>query len=220
MKDEDLNNFIDMINEAFPETKIIDKLFTKNLSLLKLKTNKKDLSLIIKFPEVANVDRPPKPDIVLKVLDIEIDTNESVFEPDENSPYIAILDSGVIPQHPLIKLAHENSFSAPDSKGKILEENPYDDTGHGTAIAGIALYGDLYESIRNNHFKPIGKIISCKIMYRDETDNPVYDDSELFEHQLIRVVKHIVENFPKCKIFNLSIGNTNKPAIDLSRQLR
>ena len=62
---------------------------------------------------------------------------------DENATAICLLDSGVQNKHPLLEdfLADENLFSY-----KLLDWGTHDgwpNHGHGTAMAGLALYGDL-----------------------------------------------------------------------------
>lgn len=58
---------------------------------------------------------------------------------DENSPAVCLLDTGVNRGHPLI----ESSLPASDCHAVDVEWGTHDHEGHGTEMAGLALYGDL-----------------------------------------------------------------------------
>jgi hypothetical protein len=56
---------------------------------------------------------------------------------------ICLLDSGVMRSHPLLK----NSLSADDMHSYEPAWNNVDDSGHGTSMAGLLLYGDLCNAL-------------------------------------------------------------------------
>ncbi len=56
---------------------------------------------------------------------------------------ICLLDSGVMRNHPLLK----NSLSADDMHSYEPAWNDIDDSGHGTSMAGLSLYGDLCDAL-------------------------------------------------------------------------
>lgn len=60
-----------------------------------------------------------------------------VEQPSEDSPLIAVIDSGIIPSHPMLK----GSIVASESFGGL--SSPFDEQGHGTMVAGIIQFGDL-----------------------------------------------------------------------------
>ncbi len=79
----------------------------------------------------------------------------------DNSPAICILDTGINNQHPLLKLA------LPDTDMYTYDPNwnTADHEGHGTQMAGIALYGDLTELlISNDEIQPYHRLESVKIL--------------------------------------------------------
>jgi len=125
-----------------------------NFCLLKIKTNKQILDDILELREVAHVDRPPK-------IRIETSLNSDIgdFKIDENPPDgaagILIVDSGILSSHPLLSNAVGDEIVVPTiNSSQVLEDKPYDDIGHGTQVAGIALYGDVEECINNQVFTP------------------------------------------------------------------
>lgn len=65
----------------------------------------------------------------------------TAFADEDGSPYVCILDTGVNIGHPLIK-----SSLHPDDLHTNFDD-PADDHGHGTAMAGVALFGDLSDAL-------------------------------------------------------------------------
>lgn len=70
---------------------------------------------------------------------------ETLSPPPENAPAVCILDTGINQRHPLIApaLAEEDLHSYHPDWGSS------DHNGHGTEMAGLALYGDLMDFLAN-----------------------------------------------------------------------
>ena len=79
----------------------------------------------------------------------------------DSNASVCILDRGINEEHPLLKPAvMENGVQAVESKWKTE-----DDDGHGTAMAGVALYDDLQEKLESSDPIEIHhKIESVKIL--------------------------------------------------------
>lgn len=220
MEDSKLVHFLSGLDKLINERdgRIVDILKTKNFCLLKIKTNKQIIDEILELREVAHVDRPPK-------IRIETSLNSDIgdFKIDENPPEgaagILIVDSGIFSSHPLLSNAVGDEIAVPTiNSSQVPEDEPYDDIGHGTQVAGIALYGDVEECINNQVFTPELWIFSAKVMFKDENGFSTYDEEELLEHQLDKAVRYFVENYPNCKIINLSMGNSAKRMFNNKRQ--
>ena len=220
MEDSKLVDFLSGFNKLINEKdgRIVDILKTKNFCLLKIKTNKQIIDEILELREVAHVDRPPK-------LRIETSLNSDIgdFKIDENPPGgaagILIVDSGILSGHPLLSNAVGDEIAVPTiNSSHVLEGEPYDDIGHGTQVAGIALYGDVEECINNQVFTPELWIFSAKVMFKDENGFSTYDEEELLEHQLDKAVRYFIGNYPNCKIINLSMGDSAKRMYNNKRQ--
>ena len=220
MEDSKLVHFLSGLDKLINERdgRIVDILKTKNFCLLKIKTNKQIIDEILELREVAHVDRPPK-------IRIETSLNSDIgdFKIDENPPEgaagILIVDSGILSSHPLLSNAVGDEIAVPTiNSSQVPEDEPYDDIGHGTQVAGIALYGDVEECINNQVFTPELWIFSAKVMFKDENGFSTYDEEELLEHQLDKAVRYFVENYPNCKIINLSMGNSAKRMFNNKRQ--
>ena len=220
MEDVKLNNFVKgfrkLINSK--DGKIVDALTTKNFSLLRVKTNKWLYEDILSLREVAHIDRPPK----IKVetaLNADIEELKIGGKPPEDATGVLVVDSGILPGHRLLGGAVGDVFAVPTKYStKISEDKPYDEVGHGTQVAGVALYGDIQKCIDDSSFNPEVWIFSAKVMFKDEYGNATYDEEELLEHQLEEAVRRIARGYPNCKVINLSLGDSAKRMYEGKRQ--
>lgn len=226
MEDEKLEKFLDGFNRLITRKggQVTDKLKTENLCLIRAKISKSLFDEIIALREISRIDRPPKPYITYQMLSTPLEELGVEGPPYKDATAIAILDSGILSNHPLLEKAVGDEIAIPTLfSNKIQEDKPQDDVGHGTKVAGVALYGDIRECISNKRFQPEVWILSAKVMFKEE--NPItgeitaaYDESELLEHQLEKAVRYFVENFSNCKVINISFGDRYKSMFGNKRQ--
>lgn len=185
---------------------VLDEFKTKNFCRLKIRVNNSLLQEILSLKEIESVDRPPRIRLQEKIQ-ADIRDHHPEGKPADDAPGVLVIDSGILPSHPLLIDSVGDAIAiATKDQTRVRSDDPYDEIGHGTQVAGIALYGDIQECIDNNKFIPEFWIFSSKVMYLDETGNATYDINELFEHQLDSAVSRIVEQYPQCRIINLSLG--------------
>ncbi len=221
MDDDRLNRFIYGLRKLIEAKggKITDRWITKSFCLLRVKIGKQILDEILPLREIARIDRPPKAAVktALYASLEEIDTDDS--SPDDNATGILMVDSGIRSAHPLLKGAVGDEIAVATKKSdKISEDDLFDEVGHGTKVAGIALYGDLKRCLESKRFTKEVWIFSAKVMYMDEYGNAKYDEEELLEHQLYKAVKYFVDSYPNCKVINLSLGDDTKIVQEGMRQ--
>lgn len=155
------------------------------------------LNDILNLRQVTKVDRPPKTVIDLaKLKRISLDEIGEILPPEDDAPGILIIDSGIMSGHPLLRIAIGDAQSYLDGK------SPIDEDGHGTAVAGIALYGDL-QNFEEMEFNPELWIYSARVC--DEEGE--YDKEKLPETQLRDAVEYFVGHYENIKVVNLSIGD-------------
>ncbi|MDW7733037.1 MAG: S8 family peptidase [Methanolobus sp.] len=214
--DKFLLGFTTLVEEK--NGQISDIMITNNFCLARVYINANLYEDIIGLREVAYIDRPP----VMKIstsLNIDIEDIEIDGEPPEHSTGILVVDSGILSSHPLLENAVGDAIAiATKNISHIKEDETSDDVGHGTCVAGIALYGNLQQCIDNKTFTPKAWIFSAKVMFRDEEGNSSFDEEELLEHQLNSAVRRIVDSYPNCKIVNLSFGDATKRMFNHKRQ--
>jgi len=226
MEDERLKKFLKGFEELIRSNNgwVTDKLITENFCLLRVKINKSTFEEILELKEICRIDRPPKPYITFQMLSLSLEKFEIGEPPPLNATAIAILDSGILSNHPLLEKAVGDEIAVPLlSSDKIKGKNPQDDVGHGTKVAGIALYGDIKRCIEERKFEPKVWILSAKVMYKEE--NPItgeiyaaYKEDELLEHQLERAIRYFTGKYPNCKVVNISLGDKYKKMFGKRRQ--
>jgi len=182
----------------------LDRINLDSLLMYRVEVNSDHAQLLLNHRDVRLVDLIPATGISVQQLSRDINAlPRDVPSPAVGASRVCILDSGINANHPLLRPAMAESASFVD------EEGDADQAGHGTAVAGVALYGDVEACDIGNFWQPRLWIYNAKVMKKcARTGNAVYNEHTL-EASLTRAVEHFVEL--GCRIFNLSLGNSNAP---------
>jgi len=216
----DFNRFMDGFKQFVTDYngQLTDSLINENVSVLRIKASKELFDQILKVERVVLVNRAPIVEL-REQEKVESTDSPTVTPPPDNAHGILVMDSGITQNHPIFEGAVDDVFAVSTlHSGKIRDTNPNDDNGHGTMVSSIALFGDVESHNEQSHFQAEIRLSSSKIMFNNASNEPEYDDLELVEHQLQRSITRIVSTQPKCKIVNLSIGNTEKTLFDAKQQ--
>ncbi len=177
----------------------LDSVNQPGLLLNRLRVNRKQADLLLHHRDVRTVDLPPRYGLDMDLFGTEISDLPPVPQPPDNAPGITILDSGVATGHPLLgpAMGEAQSFipGMPDADG----------TGHGTHIAGLALYGDVEETLRTGAFVPRFRLFSARIL-----DDDNVNETGFVENHINEAVRYFNQEYG-CRIFNLSFGDLRKP---------
>jgi len=177
-----------------------DKVNLDSLVIYRLEVNSSQANLLLNHSDVRLVDLPPKSGIRYSQLNCDINRiPEGIQSPTHQAARVCVLDSGVNTNHPLLAPA------IAESADFIGDTDGMDLNGHGTAVAGVALYGDLEACNSTNYWHPELWIFNGRIL----DENAEFDSSSI-EKTLIEAVTYFVEEH-QCRIFNLSLGNSNAP---------
>ena len=177
-----------------------DKVNLDSLVMYRLEVNSSQANLLLNHSDVRLVDLPPKSGIRYSQLNCDINRiPEGIQSPTHQAARVCVLDSGVNTNHPLLAPA------IAESADFIGDTDGMDLNGHGTAVAGVALYGDLEACNSTNYWHPELWIFNGRIL----DENAEFDSSSI-EKTLIEAVTYFVEEH-QCRIFNLSLGNSNAP---------
>ena len=189
-------------------SKLLGDLFTTpSLLLGRAFVNEYSLNALLDLDIIATVELP-----FSAVSTEPYELFETDFTPiaqddlDENAPLATVLDSGIFTGNPLL----ENVVVA-EEEFDTTENTTTDMNGHGTAVAGIVVYGDFDACLSRRVFKPLVRICNGKIMHNESGFNgnaPCFPEDKRPE----QIVKEAIEYFYKeygCRIFNLSAGDSD-----------
>ncbi len=172
------------------------------IAILRVKCTGVALKILFSLPIVSSIDLPPR--VSLKVgqqEEISIMEIGTIPSPSDNAARICIIDSGITSGHPLLRTAIGESTSVPVTIGDAADEN-----GHGTKVAGIALYGNISKCINERKFVPQLKIYSAKVLNKDNE----FDDESLIITQMVDAITYFKETY-SCRVFNISLGDPKLP---------
>lgn len=136
----------------------IDRYVGPSIALTRIRANGATLRALLDIPEVSTIDLPPQLDLdASERLDMSLAEMPTLGAVDPNSPLIGIIDSGVN-DHPLIGEALVGSIAVPASLGRA------DAHGHGTMVAGIALFGDLAAQLERGALERPFRICAARVV--------------------------------------------------------
>lgn len=184
--------------------KTIHKLNFDSLVMYRVEVSDAQAQGLLNHSDVRMVDLIPQTGISYPQLNRDIaQIPANIPRPAEDAARVCILDSGINTNHPLLRSA------IAESESFVAGQDAFDEAGHGTAVAGIALYGDVEACDRGNFWNPQIWLYNGMVMRKcPDTHNAIYD-----EHTVEATLTEAVEHFLGlgCRIFNLSRGNTNAP---------
>ena len=183
----------------------ISRVNRDSLVLYRVEVNREQADLLLEHRDVRLVDLPPRNGITYQQMDVPLERlPEMLPAPSAEAPRVCILDSGINSNHPLLR------SSVAEAESFIAGEEPEDEAGHGTAVAGIILYGDLEKCLVSNHWKPDVWLYSGKVMIKSPgLDEAVFDPGTI-EQSIEKAVAYFAGE-QGCRIFNISFGNENSP---------
>lgn len=178
----------------------VDFIDVDSLLVYRVRANNSQTAQLLRHRDVRTVDLPPRFGLEPQLLALDIQDLPEVPSPPKDAPLVAVLDSGIAGGHPLIGPA------LGDAQGFILPDRAHhDEHGHGTHVAGIALYGDVEECAQAKSFVPQLRFVSGRIL-----DDRAEGDPRLIENIVDDAVRYFHGEYG-CRIFNLSYGDENKP---------
>lgn len=183
---------------------LLDTVNRDSLVMVRVQVTKSKALKLLNHKDVRQVDLPPRTGVDFSQLNVDVNTLPlELNELSEEASLICILDSGINTNHVLLRGA------IGDAQSFISGEDESDLNGHGTAVAGVALFGDLEERIESNDWTRELRILSGKVLSKNEYGEPIFD-AKTIETTLIEAISYFYTEYG-CKIYNLSIGNLNAP---------
>lgn len=180
---------------------VVDRALEPTFAALRVRLGGQALDQLLDYrDDVAFADLPPVAHILVpEALSLRIDDLPEVKAPPATAPRVCVVDSGILEGHPLLEpaIVSEKSRSFPAELGPAVPSAPVDRAGHGTQVAGLALYGDVARSAQAKAFVPQLRVVNARML---DDQNALHPDRMPF---LREVVAHVKDT---CRVFNLSFG--------------
>lgn len=173
------------------------------VALARFRGSKEAIEALAKIDQVASIDLVPTPALERSELyDLQDVQDIEVSEPDPNAPVIGMIDSGVLEGHPVLEPAiAEATVLHPEFGGQ-----GEDTAGHGTLVAGIALYGNVVAAAREGSFDPEFWLASVRVL----DDDARFPDSVNWVKAISEAIIYLAESW-QVRVINLSIGDPDSP---------
>lgn len=191
--------------------RVTDEVRTASLVLLKVQATRAFAEQLLGIDLVARVDLPPHVAAGYTRFFEDFPPPTEQQQPDETDPLVCVVDSGVVSGHPFLRnwVVAERDFDTG-------ENTEVDQNGHGTSVAGLAVYGDIANCIETGVWRPKVRICSAKVLRNEE--NPidlsrpraVFPDQNRIEHTIEDAIRHFYDQWG-CRVFNLSVGDDLAP---------
>jgi hypothetical protein len=180
------------------EIEIIDTLDLRTVVLRRLRVTPVQLEQLLDHRDLRCVDLPPSYQIDVQIARTPIAEIPIVPAPAADAPGVVCLDSGLAAGHPLLASA------VGDAQSFLPGQGPDDENGHGTLVAGLALYGDVDAAAEQRSFIPVLRVFSGRIINAD-AEPP----TKFVEKALVEAVEYFVTQY-RCRVFNLSFGDRRR----------
>lgn len=176
---------------------VLDTYSGQDLVLARLRVHGTVVDRLLDLDAVAEIELPPLPDIdTMAILDAAQDAYPTPPPADPTGPRLCVMDTGIVSSHPLLKsnVGHEEAILT-------AETDPSDAHGHGTRVAGVAVFGDIRACIASGSFASPIVLNSARVL----NANNEFDDEKLIITQMREAVRAFRRHPYNCRVFNLSV---------------
>jgi Subtilase family len=179
------------------DERIRDEFIGESLCLAKVSVRGPKLSQLLDLDVVAEVELPP-----VAVFDSSMAKRATARQyptpprPPEDGPRVCVLDSGIAPFHPLLANNIGGYEAILTSTSSGVDEN-----GHGTMVAGIAVFGDVREGYQAGQFESDVTVFSARVL----NERNEFDDERLIVTQMEQAIAKFKAVPYACRVFNISI---------------
>lgn len=185
--------------EAFitaQDGEVYDVYIGPSITILRVSALGRVLRPLLSVPEVSYIDLPPAPDIeAADLVRMELRDAPVTVPADADAPVIGVLDSG-LNEHPFLAGSIAGMMAFPATLGTA------DVWGHGTRVAGVAVFGDLRAIAAGQPLQPSARLVSAKIIQ----DNGSFYERRTLPGQMREAITQLRADHG-CRIFVLSLGD-------------
>lgn len=178
---------------------VLDQYVGPSISMFRSRLRGDLLGTLLTIEEVATIDLPPVPDVTTaEALDMTLADIPALNAVGDDAPLIGIIDSGVN-DHPFLADVLAGAISVPDDLGTA------DVWGHGTRVAGVAVFGDLRAQLETSQLQRGARICAAKVV----NDRGDFDDRRLVPSQMREAITTLNERFG-CRIFVIALADRRR----------
>lgn len=195
---EQLVNEIGILLQT-PQERIFDRFVGREICILRVGALGETLNQLLEITSVAEVELPPIANFdPMHAAQATQDHFPIPPTPDADGPRVCILDSGISMNHPLLRANVGHAAAILTEGGDAADQN-----GHGTMVAGLAVFGDIRDCYENGLFESPINVFSGRVL----NDNLQFDDNRLIITQIRTAVMTFIAPPHNCRVFNLSLGS-------------
>jgi hypothetical protein len=187
---------------------VLDTFSGAFIILIKIAVLGDKLNRLLEMDVVAEADLPPRPGFdPIQVSNLTASHCPTPPRPPDDGPRVCIIDSGITSNHPFLvsNVGHEEAILTHDP-------SPADAHGHGTMVAGLAVFGDVRACYEARNFTSPITLFSARVL----NDHNEFDEDKLIVNQMREAILAFLEPPYNCRVFNISIGSA-VPALDSNR---
>ncbi|MDF2119156.1 S8 family peptidase [Roseiarcaceae bacterium H3SJ34-1] len=178
---------------------VLDRYVGPSITLLRARLIGNLIRTLLTIEEIATIDLPPAPEVTTaKALDLTLANTPPLNPVGDDAPLIGIIDSGVN-DHPFLADIISGSIAVPDNLGTA------DVYGHGTRVAGIAVFGDLRAQLDAGALQRGARICAAKVV----NDRGDFDDRRLVPSQMREAITTLNERFG-CRVFVIALADRRR----------
>jgi hypothetical protein len=178
---------------------VFDRYVGPSISMFRARLTGELVRTLLTIEEVATVDLPPAPDMTTaEAIDLTLADAPPLNALAEDSPFIGIIDSGVS-DHPFLADIIAGAIGVPAHLGTA------DVWGHGTRVAGVAVFGDLRAQIAAGALQRSARICAAKVV----NDQGNFDDRRLVPSQMREAITTLNERFG-CRVFVIALADRRR----------
>jgi hypothetical protein len=178
--------------------KVPDSYVGESVVALRVRAPGTIIKSLLSFDAVASIDYPARASTRrARMIERGIDNLRLGPQPRTGAPGVCVIDSGVTSGHPLLGPWIGEATAIPEELG-----DPTDESGHGTAVAGIALFGDVEACLEASEFASPLQIFSARVLNGENA----FDEESLVLSQMTNAITYFRDTYG-CRVFNLSIGD-------------
>jgi hypothetical protein len=176
---------------------VLDRYIGHSMTVLRVSGPGSLFSLLLNLTDTRQLDLPPTVDSSIgDLLDLGLADFPDIPSARTDGPSVTIIDSGISSEHPLLQPAIGECIAIP------AHLTPDDTWGHGTKVAGIAVYGDLRAQLEAGGIAPGVLVHSARVL----KDDGKFPDNLLVQTQMREAITYFREAHG-CKVYNISLGD-------------